>query len=301
MSSSGGRCPLCGGETTEVLFSGVARCLGCGLVRTLGPPAPYAPSYFSIGWFKRFLPGVGRSRLRACADRAPGRLLDYGSGEGDFVGTARAAGWDALGCDPFAPRADFRSTDEARRAGFRPDLVTFWHSLEHVDDPVSVLRDLAGLLAPGGAIFVTVPDFDSAQSCWGGPAWFHLDVPRHRFHYTRSTLAAVADRAGLSCEDRSGPRMEYDPAGWIQTILNRIVPEPNALYRTLKCDRAARGWGVLSATLLPALVPAAILLTAYHRATPATCEAILTPPQPSGPPAPRRPPPDPRVRTPRGG
>ena len=103
-------------------------------------------------------------------------------------------------------------------------------------------------------------------------------MPRHRIHYTPATLAALAGRAGLAIEDRSGPRWEYDPAGWIQTILNRIVPEPNALYRMLKGDRSARGWGILSVILLPALLPAAILLSA-RRADPATIEAVLRPPE----------------------
>ncbi len=290
MSSSGSEvCPLCGSPAFQALFEArdpsapqdtyrIVRCEPCGLVRTIGSGASYPLPYFSIGWFKKLLPGVGASRRRILAGARPGPLLDCGSGEGDFVRAARALGWDARGLDPFAPHAEFRTVEDVERSAFRPKLITLWHSFEHFDDPLPRLKRLAALLAPGGTLFLAVPNFNSTQSQWGRAAWFHLDPPRHRTHLTRATLRAFAAACELSLVDESGTRREYDPAGWLQTMLNLILPEPNAFYRTLKGDPRARAWGLVSLLLIPFLLPLALVLSGLYRAEPATLEARLSRP-----------------------
>jgi SAM-dependent methyltransferase len=77
------------------------------------------------------------------------------------------------------------------------DFALFNHSLEHVEDPVADLGRAAAALKPGGVLLVTVPNFGGWQARSFRSRWFHLDLPRHRVHFTREGLARALERAGL--------------------------------------------------------------------------------------------------------
>ena len=76
------------------------------------------------------------------------------------------------------------------------DLVTFMHSLEHTVEPVRDLRRAARATRPGGLVAVTVPNFGGTQARLFGGRWFHLDVPRHRHHFTGEGLRRGARGRG---------------------------------------------------------------------------------------------------------
>lgn len=139
-----------------------------------------------------------------------GDALDVGCGRGDLGALLISLGWKVSGVEPSPDAAEV-----ARRQGlevqvgtlgdaeFAPesfDAVTFQHSLEHVVDPAVELERVAALLRPGAKLLVSVPNFGSLQRRVFKDDWFHLDLPRHRFHYTDAGLRALADRTGLNVE-----------------------------------------------------------------------------------------------------
>jgi 2-polyprenyl-3-methyl-5-hydroxy-6-metoxy-1,4-benzoquinol methylase len=77
------------------------------------------------------------------------------------------------------------------------DVITMWHSLEHVHEPLSVLCEARHLLAPGGRLLVAVPNIASLPFRWFGPAWYGLDLPRHLTHFSPATLGTLLMRAGF--------------------------------------------------------------------------------------------------------
>ncbi|HEY3889178.1 MAG TPA: methyltransferase domain-containing protein [Caulobacteraceae bacterium] len=83
------------------------------------------------------------------------------------------------------------SVPEAWQGGF--DLVTSHYVLEHVADPVSALRVLAGLLAPGGRIFFSVPDWTQNTG--------DLLVADHVNHFTAASIRRLTREAGLAIDD----------------------------------------------------------------------------------------------------
>ena len=89
------------------------------------------------------------------------------------------------------------------------DLVTLWHSLEHVHRPLEVLCEVHNLLAQGGKVLVAVPNIDSAPFHWFGSAWYGLDLPRHLTHFTPATLRKMLDRAGFQFEAMQMARHSY--------------------------------------------------------------------------------------------
>jgi len=96
---------------------------------------------------------------------------------------------------PYLEVADLRAEDEAGFASLagRFDTVLCLNVLEHLDEPVPVLRNFRTALAPGGHAIVLVPQ---------GPRRYNsLDrALGHRLRYTRDRLRAVATEAGFEVE-----------------------------------------------------------------------------------------------------
>ena len=212
-----------------------------------------------------------RHRLRLLGRRPPGRLLDAGAGRGRFVATARAAGWDAHGLEPsargvraaaeaYAVALEQASIAQATAAEGAYDAVTLWHVLEHLDAPEEALRRTGTWLAPGGVLLVGVPNLASAQARLGGPRWYHLDLPRHRTHFTVAGLHALLGRAGLEPLRTHHVLAEHNPFGMWQSLVSRATPTPSWLYLALKRTAPVRAADVLPTLAALPLAPAAAAL-----------------------------------------
>jgi len=136
----------------------------------------------------------------------PPRLLDIGSGLAVFPARMRAAGWDCTALDP-DPRAaehargvvgvtavtgDLGTID--RTALGRFDVITLNKVLEHVDEPVALLRMLPPLLDRDGFIYIEVPDGKAAAAV--GPDREEFFVEHHHV-FSPASLALMAARAKL--------------------------------------------------------------------------------------------------------
>jgi SAM-dependent methyltransferase len=77
------------------------------------------------------------------------------------------------------------------------DVVTMWHSLEHVHDPLAVLREARRVHVPGGRLIAAVPNIESLPFYVFGRSWFGLDLPRHLTHFSPKTLRAMLEVAGF--------------------------------------------------------------------------------------------------------
>jgi SAM-dependent methyltransferase len=159
----------------------------------------------ATGLFRwRYWRALRRPPLGELQRRSPGRLLDVGSGRGDLGVTLRD--WGVTGLEP-SPDA----CAEARARGVPTlegtltttdvdgpfDALVFQHSLEHVAEPLDDLAAARDLLAPGGLVLISLPNFGSWHARRFGADWFHLDLPRHRSHFTPDGLSALLQRAGL--------------------------------------------------------------------------------------------------------
>ena len=145
--------------------------------------------------------------LSALHARPPGRGLDVGCGRGDLLAALASRGWAMSGIEPSssACAAAARRGLDARcgtlnTVALEPgsyDAIVFRHSLEHINDPVAALRLVRAALAPGGLVLITVPNFGSWQARRFAGHWFHLDVPRHRVHFTPPALERALAAGGL--------------------------------------------------------------------------------------------------------
>jgi len=254
-------CPVCGGrESRPVCLEAwdpitrdafrVLECAACGIAFTAPRPAsldPYYPQrYRAYGpLVTRLLQMFYGFRISRWARLKPqgGSVLEVGCGPGLMLAAFRRRGWKVLGIERNEAVAE-----SARRAlgleivttpvaelppGVAFDLIILFQVLEHIAEPVPLLRECARRLAPGGRVVMNVPNFASWQSRFAGPQWFHLDVPRHLTHFTPATLQNTLTRAGLELVEMRFASPEHDPYGWVESVNNRLTGRANTLTRFL--------------------------------------------------------------------
>jgi 2-polyprenyl-3-methyl-5-hydroxy-6-metoxy-1,4-benzoquinol methylase len=145
--------------------------------------------------------------LSTLRERSPGRAVDVGCGRGDLGAALIERGWTVTGVEPSpdackvaAGRGIDARCGNVAAAGLEEesyDVASLRHSLEHVSDPVGDLGRIARALRPGGLVLITVPNFGGWQSRRFGSRWYHLDLPRHRVHFTQAALCTALESAGL--------------------------------------------------------------------------------------------------------
>lgn len=208
---------------------------------------------------------------RLVPDLLPGRALDIGSGKGRFLRCLGAKGWEAIGLEPLQrdPKEAIDGITVVHEY-LKPDLwdaeffdlITLWHTLEHLPDPLWALCVAHRWLRPQGAIAVAVPNLDSWQAYLGKAKWFHLDPPRHLHHFSPPVLKHLLEVAEFRKVQITFPPFDLSLLGMVQTVLNLTGLSPNLLYNFLKRNKAGlpRGQTRLFAELVLCSVVLLILL-----------------------------------------
>jgi SAM-dependent methyltransferase len=287
-------CPACGGPLADLRSVrsaepvlgerrfALGRCPRCGSAVTAGPPLP---ELHDAGAYRAGTPRLhrlarpvlrafDRRRLALLAELCPppARIADAGAGRGRFVVAAIEAGYDAFGLEPSERGVAAAATigapvlgatiDAAPVAAGSLDAVTLWHVLEHLEEPREALARIRSWLAPGGALLIGVPNLASLQARIGGERWFHLDVPRHRIHFTPHGLRALLESGGFEVARIEHRLLEHNPFGMWQTLINRLTRHPSYLYNLLKRNAPARSPDLAVTVAGLALVPVAAALEA---------------------------------------
>jgi len=279
-------------------------CTNCGLVRTDPVLAKnelahyYQQDYYGDG-NNKFLPMVEwpvqlanklrarnlLARLRASKNSQclHPRVLDIGCGRGGLLQELAILGCACHGLERlgFAKTAESKAYElhlgELQAQGFADssfDMLVIWHVLEHLPDPADTISQAAKLLRPGGLLVLAVPNFTSRQARWFKHNWFHLDIPRHLWHFKPDNLSGLCESTGLKLQTSSGYSLQQNLFGLIQSILNTVFPTPpNKFYRALQGRDGFHParlllWGVAGLLLLPiALLECVVSTSSRHGAT----------------------------------
>jgi SAM-dependent methyltransferase len=168
--------------------------------------------YFAADNLLSRITGLGALQRRAevmyLDGVSPGRLLDVGCGDGTIPARLRRLGWSAEGTevDPEAAAhartkhgltVHLGSLETLGLSGDSFDAVVMNHVVEHVHDPVALLRECRRILRPGGRLVVVTPNTKSLGHRIFGKDWGHLDPPRHLHLFSRSSLRECAQKAGI--------------------------------------------------------------------------------------------------------
>jgi SAM-dependent methyltransferase len=159
--------------------------------------------------------------------------LDVGAATGLLVSAARRAGLDAIGLEPSRTLSEV-----ARRhhevpvltgvlphpelSGKRFDVVFLVDVIEHVADPLALLRRCAEHLQPDGLLLVVTPDVESFAARLLGPRWWHFRIA-HVGYFDRRSLGVALERAGLRAEQWLRARWFFD-VGYLASRLESYLP-----------------------------------------------------------------------------
>jgi predicted SAM-dependent methyltransferase len=128
--------------------------------------------------------------------------------------------------------------EQANQWPFSPStfqLVIYWHVLEHLSDPAESLKQAAMVLEEGGVVCVSIPNVTSYQAQIGLTTWFHLDVPRHLFHFSRKGILQLLEQSGFEIIDIQSGDTIQNLYGWLQSLANLFTPcNINGLYRLIQ-------------------------------------------------------------------
>jgi SAM-dependent methyltransferase len=159
-------------------------------------------------------------------------LLDVGAANGLLVEEASRAGMQAVGVEPSQVlAAEARDRGLEVHAGVLPhpsladrrfDLVTLVDVIEHVTDPVGLLRLACEQVTDDGCVLVVTPDIASFAARALGRRWWHLRLA-HVGYFTRPTLTRALAAAGLVPERWWRPGWVFE-VGYLVERVGQYVP-----------------------------------------------------------------------------
>jgi len=186
------------------------------------------------------------------------RILEVGSGHGNFIqhlldrdlvvatdiepSSVELVRQKFAGCDHVQVRVhDIRDPVDDELRAFRLDTVVSLNVLEHIEDDVAALSNMADMLWAGGRVILIVPAHE----------WLYGTMDSsigHLRRYTKRTMAHKLERAGLAVEKQfylnvlgvlgwlvNGRllRQTVPPSGQLEWF-NRIVPVASWVERRIR-------------------------------------------------------------------
>jgi SAM-dependent methyltransferase len=194
----------------------LVRCETCGHIQVaeFPPEAELEGAYAEVDEGAYLSEAAGQ---RATAARAlerieshlpgPGAICDLGCWVGFLLAEAERRGWTAEGIEPSRFAAQYAReelglnvrTATIEEASGTFDCVVMGDVIEHLPDPGAGLDRVAGLLRPGGVLYLALPDAGSRVARVMGARWWSV-LPTHVQYFTRRSLARLLDRHGYAVE-----------------------------------------------------------------------------------------------------
>lgn len=251
-------CPVC--KSADVLLrlklsvSGkefrIVQCSRCTIASTLPVLSPGELNEHYHAYYGRrksfadgIINGIRSKRVGSLhVSGKPPRILDVGCGNGLLIEKLQKQGWSVKGTE-IAPADHIKGvlSDRICQADLVDcryetkefDVVMMWHVLEHVSDLRRYIEEVERVLKVGGYFVIEVPNFDSWQAKLFKKSWFHLDVPRHVFHFTPSSLQSLLEQKGFSVKSVSHVSDPfYNVFGILQSGFN-LFSARNSLFGIL--------------------------------------------------------------------
>ncbi|MBK5290827.1 MAG: class I SAM-dependent methyltransferase [Acidobacteriia bacterium] len=292
-------------NTTSKSFQ-VIECDGCRLIRLFPWPEPselhhyYPREYWFVPeqdttshleeHYRRFVLRdhvnfvAGALKHASDGSSRPGSVLDVGCGGGLFLRMLAERGHPVLGLDFSLGAAAVAwrqnqvpsvcaSLSHAPLPDGLFDVITMFHVLEHLFDPVAYLEAAHGLLAPRGHLVVQVPN----AACWQflllGEYWSGVDIPRHLFNFRARDIEILLDRCGFEVVRTKHFSLRDNPAGLATSLAPGLDPMARRIRDLDESPRTRLIKDLLYLGLVIAALPLTILEAACHAGSSVMVEA----------------------------
>ena len=246
----------CGGELGEDIGPHYRRCKECGGATVSVWPAHrhfdvsdddrdfYGRNYWTTYQAARKFPDIAERARADLSERClfwierllevtgpPGRALEIGCGHGGFVRLLQELGFEATGTELSPWVIEFAREVFGVRvlrgplatldlpSGFK--CVAAFDVIEHLDDPVDLVRRCADLLEPDGVLLLQTPCYRGE-----GPDWAMFQEEEHVHLFTEDSIRALLRRAGFEDTLVRPGLFPYDM--WVAASRGRFSPDARA-------------------------------------------------------------------------
>ncbi len=239
----------------------IVQCLGCSLLFNDPQPDPalLRQLYSQVEDQSYLSESGGRERTFARSlaqlhslphqlSRPPGRLLDIGCYTGVFMGVAAEAGWQVEGVELSSWAATIardrglgvvysQPVEQLDLAAGSFDVITLWDVVEHLGDPLAMLRVVQRLLKPGGVVAFSTHMVDSAAVRLLGRRYpFFMEM--HLVHFGRNTVRQLLHQAGFATPEIRPHRRVLRLGYLFDKVRHRLpLPVVSPLLRWLAASR----------------------------------------------------------------
>jgi 2-polyprenyl-3-methyl-5-hydroxy-6-metoxy-1,4-benzoquinol methylase len=224
-------CPVCSSNHTVNKYNKfnlhMLQCKNCKLVFTYPQPTSAdVLQRYSKDWFEReYLPSYGidpeHPVLDALSHRygselaalrpfhKKGTVLDVGAGAGLFLSQAKKHNWEVHGVEissygPIYAKKHFNidifqgNLFEASFPNDYFDVIMLQDTIEHVPDPLHIMREICRILRVGGAVIISTPNFGSLSRLIFGRYWSLISPLEHLFLFNMDSLLYLLRTTGFS-------------------------------------------------------------------------------------------------------
>ena len=293
-------CPICdSGSVADLLTAPdrfhlrtdrycLVRCSDCKAVWLANPPRPEEMGRHYTEDYHRCIVAAGegsaasrwKDQVRLISHyKRKGSILDIGCSSGGFLSTMKGTDWELYGIEMEESTAERAREGTGatvfvgdaivapfQRSSF--DVITAFDVLEHVYSPQQFLTRVLAWLKPGGIFYAMMPNIDSWEARVFGAHWYGLELPRHLFHFSPTSLRHLMGKIGFEEVCVKTPRISYveRSANYVSSSLIKTVgfsPTPQA-----KPQHPSLPWKVVRKGLRATLIAPLALLASVAGAGP---------------------------------
>jgi len=242
-------CIVCGGKHFKKLISvegkNIVRCRRCGLVKTENFREPDYKKYHRDEEYQDFearFRNIFLKRIQIIEKffAEPGKVLEIGCSVGILLSILKEKGWEVWGVEPSksaktARKKEIKVINKIFEKASLPkgyfDLIILNHTLEHLENPLDILKKARTLLKKGGKIFVDVPNFGSLSSRILGKRWPYLAPREHHYHFEPKTLRKVIKKAGFKVIFESSHSGIFDWGNPVGGLYHELLTRPRSFVK----------------------------------------------------------------------
>jgi 2-polyprenyl-3-methyl-5-hydroxy-6-metoxy-1,4-benzoquinol methylase len=214
-------CPACASNENKLIGHKLGfdfgTCKKCGTLYTLHEPnSGEEQSWEEYGGYGKE-DGVPQFVHQRCDElikpfdkyRKLNTFLDIGFGAGTITQAAGRAGWKVFGVEVSKVAVDFLAhkhpeydlycgyLEDRKYDDNSFDAIAIVEVVEHVLDPIPILKEAYRILRPGGVIWVTTPNLHSLSWSVMGLEWSMVTPPDHLELYTKEGATIMLEASGF--------------------------------------------------------------------------------------------------------
>ncbi len=159
-----------------------------------------------------------KKKVEKYSQKNSGLILDIGCGAGDFLKTMKQSGWEINGVEinEIARKLAGKNTGsvilnqtEFFKSEQKYDVITLWHSLEHLNTLTRFLEKISISLNANGVVMIAVPNYQSFDAEYFRQDWAAYDVPRHLYHFSFSAIVEIMEKFKFKLMESK--QLPFDP------------------------------------------------------------------------------------------